>query len=125
MKVHGNNKPSSLFTIEKQPKHKGFCLVRFFENAKRIDETTWEYNEYHLELRDTDNLAAEIESDYKELFEQAKASEPVDEVANIKEEVKLLMEANAALEDALCEMDAANEERIATIEDALCEIDMG
>ena len=32
---------------------------------------------------------------------------------------------NAELEDAMCEMDAANEERFAAIEDALCEMDMG
>ena len=31
----------------------------------------------------------------------------------------------AMMEDALCEMDEANEERIAAIEDALCEIDAG
>lgn len=29
----------------------------------------------------------------------------------------------AAIEDALCEIDEANEERIAAIEDALCELD--
>ena len=37
------------------------------------------------------------------------------------EELKLN---TAALEDAVCEFDAMNEERIAAIEDALCEIDM-
>lgn len=31
----------------------------------------------------------------------------------------------AIMEDALCEIDNANEERIAAIEDALCEIDAG
>ena len=31
----------------------------------------------------------------------------------------------AALEDALCEMDAANAANIAALEDALCEMDMG
>lgn len=31
----------------------------------------------------------------------------------------------AALEDALCEMDAANAASIAALEDALCEMDMG
>ncbi len=30
-----------------------------------------------------------------------------------------------ALENALCEMDEANAERLAAIEDALCDIDMG
>ena len=42
-----------------------------------------------------------------------------------EERVTELEAATAALEDAVCEMDAANEERIAAIEDALCEMDMG
>ena len=41
------------------------------------------------------------------------------------EKIGGLENTTAALEDALCEMDAINEERIAAIEDALCEIDMG
>lgn len=36
-----------------------------------------------------------------------------------------IIEAVAALENALCEMDEANAERMAAIEDALCEIDGG
>ena len=43
----------------------------------------------------------------------------------LDEVVSLLDRENADLEDAMCEMDAANEERLAAIEDALCEIDMG
>ena len=43
----------------------------------------------------------------------------------IEVQVVDLQEVTAALEDAICEMDAANEERMAAIEDALCEIDMG
>lgn len=42
-----------------------------------------------------------------------------------EERVTELEVATAALEDAVCELDAANEERIAAIEDALCEMDMG
>ena len=42
-----------------------------------------------------------------------------------QEEITALNETVSALEDALCEMDAANEERMAAIEDALCEMDMG
>ena len=42
-----------------------------------------------------------------------------------EERVTDLEESTAALEDAICEMDAANEERMAAIEDALCEMDMG
>lgn len=49
----------------------------------------------------------------------------VEETPTLEDRVAELELANAALEDAICEMDAANEERIATIEDALCEMDMG
>ena len=42
-----------------------------------------------------------------------------------EERIAALEAVNAALEDAICEMDAANEERMAAIEDALCEMDMG
>lgn len=51
---------------------------------------------------------------------------PVPEVKPTTEErVSDLEDTTSALEDAICEMDAANEERMAAIEDALCEIDMG
>ena len=42
-----------------------------------------------------------------------------------QEEISALQETTSALEDALCEMEAANEERMAAIEDALCEMDAG
>lgn len=42
-----------------------------------------------------------------------------------QEEITALNETVSALEDAVCEMDAMNEERMAAIEDALCEMDMG
>lgn len=41
-----------------------------------------------------------------------------------QEEIAALNETVSDLEDAVCEMDAANEERMAAIEDALCEMDM-
>lgn len=41
------------------------------------------------------------------------------------EELKDATDLIPMLEDALCEIDEANEERIAAIEDALCEMDMG
>lgn len=37
--------------------------------------------------------------------------------------VEALAEARAELENAMCEQDAAAEERLAAIEDALCELD--
>lgn len=42
-----------------------------------------------------------------------------------QEEITELQETTAYLEDALCDMEAANEERMAAIEDALCEMDLG
>lgn len=48
-----------------------------------------------------------------------------DPMAELAEKVTENSEAHAALEDAVCEMDALTEERLAAIEDALCEMDMG
>ena len=44
-------------------------------------------------------------------------------VPTADERITELETINAELEDAMCEMDAANEERFAPIEDALCEMD--
>ena len=50
---------------------------------------------------------------------------PAPPAPTAEERLVVLEAATTALEDAICEMDAANEERMAAIEDALCEIDMG
>lgn len=42
-----------------------------------------------------------------------------------KKDALAALEAIAALEDALCEIDEANAERFAAIENALCDIDAG
>ena len=62
-----------------------------------------------------------------EAWEEWKASlpEPQPEPPTTEERITELETINAELEDALCEMDAAAEERFAAIEDALCEMDMG
>lgn len=92
MKVTGDNKPSEKFTVEKQPKKPGYVLVRFFENAKEysttIDETKysgWEYDEYHLELKDTGDIKADIEGNYDVFLNQAKMSESNNTDPNIDE----------------------------------------
>lgn len=46
------------------------------------------------------------------------------DIAN-QTQIAELQATNVALEDALCEMDLANEERFVAIEDALCELDKG
>ena len=56
---------------------------------------------------------------------KAEQPEPTPPAPTTEERVTVLEEATTALEDAICEMDAANAERMAAIEDALCEIDMG
>lgn len=56
---------------------------------------------------------------------KAEQPEPAPPVPSNEERITELETENAALEDAICEMDAANEERFAAIEDALCEMDMG
>ena len=61
-----------------------------------------------------------------EAWEKWKSSlpEPQPEPPTTEERITELEAVNAELEDAMCEMDAANEERFAAIEDALCEMDM-
>lgn len=53
------------------------------------------------------------------VYEEAKLSK--DEALLYFAEAQI--DAQAELENALCEQDAVNEERFATIEDALCELD--
>ena len=55
---------------------------------------------------------------------KAEQPEPQEPEPTTEERVSDLERSVGVLEDAICEMDAANEERIAAIEDALCEIDM-
>ena len=50
---------------------------------------------------------------------------PFDPTPTTEERVIELENTIVSLEDAICEMDEANEERMAAIEDALCEMDMG
>lgn len=82
MRVRGDVQPSNAFTLEEQPKKPGYCLVRFFENAREFSEeqgeltvSGWEYDEYHLELADTGSLEEDILNNYDTLLEQAKAAE--------------------------------------------------
>ena len=60
-----------------------------------------------------------------ELYRLPTAKPVPDPIGRLAELIGENGAANAALEDALCDMDAANEERMAAIEDALCEMDMG
>ena len=74
MIVHGDNKPAT-FSIENQPKHPGYCLIRFYENAapyESEESSGWEYNEYHLEMKDREDLMEYVQNHYNELLHEAK-----------------------------------------------------
>lgn len=74
MKVHGDNKPAT-FTVEKQPKHPGYCLVRFYENAEPYESeyyTGWQYDEYRLEMGYRPDLTEYVQNHYNELLQEAK-----------------------------------------------------
>ena len=74
MKVHGDNKPAT-FTVEKQPKHPGYCLVRFYENAEPYESeyyTGWQYDEYRLEMGYRPDLTEYAQNHYNELLQEAK-----------------------------------------------------
>lgn len=64
---------------------------------------------------DTDGSAEYVPHRY-DAVEAARLKAKTEEIKNQKINI-------AALEDALCEQDAAYEERLAAIEDALCELD--
>lgn len=96
MRVRGDNKPAA-FTVERQPKKPGRCLVRFYENAQEYTETAdghstsgWEYDEYHLEMAESACHQADIEANYDTLLAQAKQAEenakPIDERMQAVEE---------------------------------------
>lgn len=81
-------------------------------------------------------MRADVVEDYlRQTFEDGvltltNAPEPAEDgyeenqTAALKTRVAVLEYNMASLEDALCEMDAANSEAIAAIEDALCELDI-
>lgn len=70
----------------------------------------------------------EVEVDGKRTYKNTETGVLIDHETSMpttEQRVTILEETTTALEDAICEMDAANAERMAAIEDALCEIDMG
>lgn len=74
MRVCGDNKPAN-FTAENQPKHPGYCLIRFYENVEPYETeeyTGWQYDEYHLELADRPDLQEYVQNHYNELLQEAK-----------------------------------------------------
>jgi hypothetical protein len=107
MKVRGDLSPSAAFTIEVQPKRPDHVLARFYENVVSFSEerdgqtmSGYEYDEYHLELYNTGDLAADIEANYTMYIMTAKeAEEPCPE-----ERIQVLSAQNEALTNAVVEL---------------------
>ncbi len=126
MRVRGDVQPSNAFTVEEQPKKPGYVLVRFFENAQEFTETQgdltisgWEYDEYHLELKDTGGLSEDILNSFEGYLAQAKLLEAeTDTVPKLKEKVASLEEER----DSLLEMVSSLEAQVTDAQLALCDV---
>lgn len=106
MKRYGDNAPGT-YSIEEQPKKPGYVLVRLFENAVPFTRTdgerehsSYEYDEYTLELLNYDGLMADLVSNIGYYLNQAKIQEeqnksPDDKIAEVKQDV----DANALVSD--------------------------
>ena len=73
MKVSSSISPLA-FTLETNPRRPSFRLVRFHENAKKI-ENGWEYDEYCAELPASETLEADVETHYYEYLRRAMEAE--------------------------------------------------
>ena len=111
MRIRGDLKPHSKFTIEPQPNNEGFYLARFFENIVPIKEETemgvwegYEYDEYTLELFDTGNLQEDIENNFESYLMSAKKGKPpiieprVENLESTTDELLLLFDIQHGLE---------------------------
>ena len=125
MRVRGDAAPSNAFTLEEQPKKPGYVLVRFFENAQEFTETQgdltisgWEYDEYHLELKDTGSLSEDILNSFEGYLAQAKLLEAeTDTIPKLKEKVATLEEER----DSLLETVSSLEAQVTDAQLALCD----
>ena len=126
MRVRGDAAPSNAFTLEEQPKKPGYVLVRFFENAQEFTETQgdltisgWEYDEYHLELKDTGSLSEDILNSFEGYLAQAKLLEAeTDTIPKLKEKVATLEEER----DSLLETVSSLESKVTDAQLALCDV---
>lgn len=120
--------------MERQPDKPGFVRVRFYENVQAFSEqdgeltiSGYEYDEYRIEVRDNGRVHDFVLQNFDRLLAQAKVEEvepePEPTMAELKAENAALTQRVETLEDALCEVDEANEERLSAMEDALCEMD--
>lgn len=115
MRVRGDLAPSNAFSLEEQPKKPGFVLVRFYGNVEPFEEKHddltikgFEYDEYHLELKDYDGLSDDILNSYDGFLAQAKLEEAEGMIIpTLRQQVNDLEAQNAAFSAQLAQQDDA------------------
>ncbi|MBS4879794.1 MAG: hypothetical protein KH138_05720 [Firmicutes bacterium] len=114
MKVEGGVNPLS-FVLEEMPRKPGYVLIRMRENAKKQTEITeggrtdtwWEYDEYTLEMPESNTLDTEVEANFAGFLATAKKIEKdalaklelVERVEQLKAENKVLNAQAGALSE--------------------------
>lgn len=116
------------------PNRRGWSLARFYENAREYTESRedggppihgWEYDEYHLELRSTGYLAADIEGNFDVYFREAKRLAEKLDADQVEAKVKGLESDLADTDEtaiALYESSLEQEEVNAAQDEALIEL---
>lgn len=117
MKVRGDNAPLSTFSIEEQPKKLGYSLIRFYENSNPysseehdITVSGYEYDEYHLEIEDRDDLESYIQTHFDELLAEAKLAEADFRTPQEKRKWAYENELSIIYRDEAITVDAANKQ---------------
>lgn len=126
MKVRGDRAPSNAFSLEEQPKKPGYVLLRLFENVEAFEETNdgltisgYQYDEYTLELEDTDGLSNDILGNYAAYLTEAKLKEAEEKtIPTLKDRVSQLEDENSSLNTAV----GGLENQLTETQMALCDV---
>lgn len=97
MRVKGGSNPGK-FSVEEIPNKPGWCLCRFYENAREYTvetengtETGWEYDEYHLQQEGAKaSLEKDIAGNYDVYLAAAKATEAPSETERLRADVDFI-----------------------------------
>lgn len=98
MRVRGDTKPDTLFSLEPIPKKPGKILARFYQNARKYNETKegvtkigWQWDEYHLELPAYPNIEADVTANAEALLQEAiNVEEEENRIPDLLESKKIL-----------------------------------
>lgn len=103
MRVRGDTRPATLFSLESIPKKPGKVLCRFYQNVRKYNQTSegvtvigWQWDEYHLELPDYASLEADVTANAEALLKEAISVEEEENRIPDLLEAKKLLEAQVA-----------------------------